>query len=256
MSARVRDLLRFFMSVFFHPVINAARTYLNMANRTTRIATQVIFGLNFLIVLAYFQHESAHAALNVGSPFYPDYFSLSDESIIEQVGYCLEFLTAIMFAIIAKISGHKFWNAWAGIFVIILLDDSLHYHEAIGHYIQDHYGIWNAKGEIIGFSLLGIPVTTLCLYGLKKCWATPYERGTYLLYTVYLGLLIFFGVFFDALHVVLWGKTPIPDMIFELAEDGMEQVMVSVSALTTLGLCLEVAHKKGYHLPGFFHRPH
>ena len=117
-------------------------------------------------------------------------------------------------------------------------------HEFLRDCLVDTYGLSHITGEISGYALLGTLILSAWLTGI---WSLKQQSTKalklYLLFSVYYGLLIFFGIGVDQIHEWLSSNTRIPETIMALAEDGMEQFIITLTAITTLGLWCAERHK-------------
>lgn len=196
------------------------------------IATLAIFSCFIEYAIAFKTH-------NTVSLFYNHIFSLSDLSLCEILGYGLEGYIAFEFMRVAQARGQKHLYALAGIFLLILIDDSLQLHEHIGKYLQAYTGINSHFGEVGGFIALGTFVGMLWSTGLYHAPKNSKQLVEYGVFTVYLGILVFFGVFMDIVHYLADMFTSIPTTVMALTEDGMELITVCLCAISAMGFSMD-----------------
>lgn len=200
---------------------------------------QKMFGLMLLIayaaiVTAFLFFAIAHKTENEESFFYSNLFGFSDWGLAEIMGYGLEAMLTGIFVRIALKQGRRFWLFFAAIFTIILLDDMLSLHEMAGNMAENRFFIAGYLGEIVGFALIGVPILLFLFAGYYYCPKSGATYKAYILFTAYLGLLIFFGVVVDALHAFIETRIHISQTIGDLAEDGMELLILCLCSLSAL----------------------
>lgn len=135
--------------------------------------------------------------------------------------------------------------AWAGVFAMILADDSLQFHENIGSLISSDsklpsnsllYG--SDLGEIIVFLAMGLIAVILTVMMFSRRGAMARIMSVRYLYV--LAGLGFFGVGIDALHQVIshfaldHPAVAFLAPVFGLLEDGGEMLVASVATALTL----------------------
>lgn len=171
-------------------------------------------------------------------------FSLYDGGYMEGFGYFLEVFSAGMFLSIALFYRQYQWLCWSIIFVLIFFDDAYQAHEHLGHYLINTYGLSNAAAEFLGFGIYGLSVAGTWLAGLFLTPRRKEQINTYRLFSGYLLALIFFGVFFDALHSFLEENYGASETVFTLIEDGAEALLITLCAITVLGLWFTQQHNR------------
>lgn len=221
-----------------HEFILLAARLLYSQNMGHRFFSIGVMAINLIIIVIFIMYALASKNYDATSPLYENYiFTLSDDSLLETFGYCLEIFCVLTFFAIGYKRQQYYWYAWALIYTVIFFDDSYHFHEKIGHIITDNYEIPKHFSEIIGFASLGLSIAAFWLSGL---FFKPRknEVKAYFIFSFYLGSMIFFGVFVDAVHSYYqeYLKVSVPQTFFALAEDGMEQLLISLSAISLYGL--------------------
>jgi hypothetical protein len=139
--------------------------------------------------------------------------------------------------------------AWAAVFAMILVDDSMQLHENIGsqlsqnaHLLPDGLlsGLLSGSdlGEIVVF--LGMGLIAFALTVLAFFRSGPVARVMSLRYLLVIAALGFFGVGLDALHQVIshfsqnHPAATFLKPVFGLFEDGGEMLVASVAVALTL----------------------
>ena len=172
-----------------------ALSYIWSPNRSHRSFVLVTAVINILCVIAFLFYAIAEKYQIVNSPLYGNpRFSLSDGSLLETFGYFLEIFSVFMFIAIGYAHKQYYWFAWALIFFVIFIDDSQHLHEYVRNYLVSEHGATRVSGEIAGYALLGCPILLLWVTGLHFCPPIPKQQQSYLLFSVYFGMLLAFGI--------------------------------------------------------------
>ena len=124
--------------------------------------------------------------------------------------------------------------AWASVFAYMLIDDSMEIHGRLGgyialHFLQDFKPPLGLRLEDIG-SLAASAMAGIILI-IFISWA--YWRGSKRFkkvshdFMLLVFIMVFFGVFFDMVHVAISGGIAI-NLILEIIEDGGEMVAASL----------------------------
>lgn len=163
-------------------------------------------------------------------------FSFVDRGYPEIFGYGLELAACALFAVCAWAYRRKQWYAFAAILLLTFLDDAFELHEAIGHMFAAGSGLSPVVGDLIGFSTTGLLSAVLWLAGTRLI-AGPEDWLSYLVFTVYFAILIFFGVGVDTVHGML--GTTVSQTVLTLVEDGGELVTTAVISLSAFGMWLQ-----------------
>jgi hypothetical protein len=163
-----------------------------------------------------------------GSPL----FSLEvDGSYSELFDYIKEFWIIILFVsmfVRKKITG---FLVWSGLFLYLLLDDSLRIHEVVGGYISTELGLHSLLslrgkdfGELAVSALVGgVFFSLLSVFYIKG--TSLFKRASRHL-VLFLFCIAFFGVFVDMIHMVIKGD--IITFVLGVVEDGGEMIVMSV----------------------------
>lgn len=155
---------------------------------------------------------------------------------------------AILFVALTLIALRDRWLmpfAWALVFLLLLLDDSLEFHESSGIFIADFFQLKDERlltqsdlGELIYATVIGVVITALFILALIRSDMKSRRLG--LTYMVVLVALGFFGVVVDAMHraVSALGDdlpgTGVLQDLFALLEEGGEMFVASVAVALTL----------------------
>lgn len=160
-------------------------------------------------------------------------FSFIDGGYPEIFGYILELTASVLFLLFAVAHHKKCWLAWSMILFIVFLDDAFQLHETIGHMYVDALGVIPVVGDLFGFATTGLVSAVFWLTGLRGI-SDKDDFPSYLLFSVYFALLIFFGVGVDAMHG-LFGENA-SQTLLTLLEDGGELCMTAVIVISVLGM--------------------
>jgi len=123
---------------------------------------------------------------------------------------------------------------WAGIFAYLLLDDSLEIHGKVGGYIAINMieGVTPPFGlrlEDIGSLAISALVGVLIIIALGIAYWKGSKRFRTIThdFILLMILMVFFGVFFDMVHVIVKGGKAV-ELIFGIIEDGGEMFTASL----------------------------
>lgn len=154
-----------------------------------------------------------------------------DRGAAEFYQYIKEFWIAILLLVAFKKTRTIGFGMWALLFMYLLLDDALSIHEKVGGLIAGHID-FTARlgfgpqhlGELVVSAVAGaVLLSALILPYLHG--STTYRQISRHLFSLLLALA-FFGVFIDALHVIVpWEGLY---SFFGILEDGGEMVVMSV----------------------------
>lgn len=163
-------------------------------------------------------------------------FRLKEGGWPEIFGHLLEAFTVIMLYLKARRDKQAAWFAWALIFVVVELDDSLQIHETAGALIHRLYDLKQAYAELICFGFLGLFSGFCWIAGIVALDKTRNHLAAYFLLTVYFSVLAFFGIGIDFLHASLEEKFRGGEAFWALIEDGSELLLLCMYAITVLNL--------------------
>lgn len=177
-----------------------------------------------------------------------DLFSLSvDGGYAEVFQYLKEYWTAIALFAVGWRAREGVYAAWALLFTYLLFDDALTIHETVGQtlattWIQIPAIGLRAKdfGELTVSAFAGTAFLGLIGY----CYGRASDRGRNVSKDLALlvGLLAFFGVCLDMVHMVL---EALGVRALTLVEDGGEMIVMSVIASYVVHLVDQHAHDAG-----------
>jgi len=137
---------------------------------------------------------------------------------------------------------------WAGIFAYMLFDDSLEIHGKVGGYIAINmlegitppFGLrLEDLGSLIISALVGLVI--IVALGIAYWKGSRRFRLITLDLILLLALMVFFGVFFDMVHVAIKGGKVL-ELILEIIEDGGE--MITASLMLWYALLINVSGDK------------
>lgn len=211
--------------------------HLRPVNRSHASFAVFSFAVQSVLIGIFLVYATVEKYGITGSPLYGQTrFSLYDGGYMEGFGYFLEMFSAGMFLCIALFYRQYQWLCWAFIFVLIFFDDAFQAHEHLGLFFIDTYGLPNAAAEFLGFGIYGLSIAGVWFTGLLLTPSRQEQTNTYRLFSAYLMALIFFGVFFDAFHSFLEENYGASETVFTLIEDGAEALLITLCAITVLGL--------------------
>ncbi|MES2823321.1 MAG: hypothetical protein V4732_06955 [Pseudomonadota bacterium] len=250
----MKRIVDFFKTYGLHPLLFTkdylalARHYLivpNSIHRFFSITTAIMFVIFVGLFIAYAfveKHQLTDNPLFGGVKF-----SFVDGGYPEIFGYFLEFFCISVFTIHALANKKKYWLAWAAIFVIVLLDDSIGAHETLANVFFDKETLSPVMGGIAVFAVMGLMFAGLWLVGLMAMPQDAAEFPAYILLSIYFAALVLVGVGIDSMHAYLKGHFHLPDTALTLAEDGTELLLTAIMAITALGLWYRDSEKLQPH---------
>ncbi|MFC6687425.1 hypothetical protein ACFQBU_06280 [Jhaorihella thermophila] len=157
-----------------------------------------------------------------------------DGSLPEMFNYAQTGLTAA-FLFLAWRSGESLaCLAWAALFVFVLLDDSLQYHEHMGEWLArvlaltDRDGLRAVDfGELLAWVLAA--AVLLPLVAVSALRTAGRERGFAILIGAVFSALVFFGLAVDMLHQFTGLRA------LTLLEDGGEMLSIAAACILSFG---------------------
>lgn len=142
--------------------------------------------------------------------------------------YIKTFWIVLFFAFLLFKLRQSIYLIWALLFAYLLLDDAIQIHETVGKILNDNLsflGYWaNDVGEILLFAFVGVIFFILITitYQFSDISAKIVTKNVGLL----LGLLIFFGLFWDFIHAAI--KFVPGSSLVTIIEDGGEMLVMSL----------------------------
>jgi hypothetical protein len=168
-----------------------------------------------------------------------DKFSIGIDRGYAEIFQYIKFASVIiLMALILKKTGTKSYLAWILVFAYLLVDDSVRLHDRFGSYVAINLNF----DPPFGMRLLDIGellVSACAALILIPALVMAYKRGSTLFkensenLILLLGLLVFFGIGMDMIHVAIISKIPENLMrgvnsILGLLEDGGEMLSASL----------------------------
>jgi hypothetical protein len=161
------------------------------------------------------------------------FFIENDHSLGEFLGYAQE-LGIISLLVVATFYRKQFvYLAWALLFAYLAVDDSFQIHERLGSWLSQQFdfgSLFGLRPQDFGELLaLAVPYGLLILAViLAHIWADNKSKGVSRVLLPMLGLLIFFGVILDMLHIKLEFSHYL-DRAVGFIEDGGEMVVFGLT---------------------------
>lgn len=161
--------------------------------------------------------------------------------------YIKEYWIAIALFAVCWRTREWIYGTWGLLFTYLLCDDALAIHESVGQAVANH---WNYVpvlglrardlGELTVSVVVGSAFLVLITYFYLRCGnnAKNVSKDLVLL----LGLLVFFGVFVDLVHVTV---VDLPVKGFNIIEDGGEMITMSMIASYVVHLLESQRHVPG-----------
>jgi hypothetical protein len=159
-------------------------------------------------------------------------FSLeTDKGYAEIFQYVKFFWIVLLLALIWLRRREGIFLAWMLLFAYLLGDDSMQLHEHGGHVLARLWGFNNALGlrgqdfgELAFSATVGLAFLVLIL--LMYWRSAPAARGQSRTLAFYLGIVVFFGVFVDVLHIL--ARDVAGGELLGAVEDGGEMFAISI----------------------------
>jgi len=229
-----------FIPHFVSRCLRLARDFLNPPDRVHRYSVAAVIGTIAVLVACFITYAYVEKHHLTSSFFYGRLrFSFVDEGYPEIFGYGLELAACALFAMSAWAYSKKHWYAFAAILFVTFVDDAFELHETIGHAFNARFGLSPTAGDLIGFSATGSLTVVFWLAGAHLIHEED-DWLSYLVFTAYFAVLIFFGVGVDAVHGML-GRN-VSQTLLTLIEDGGELVTTAVISLSAFGMWLRQKH--------------
>jgi hypothetical protein len=166
-------------------------------------------------------------------------FSFVDGGYPERFGYGLELAAFALFALFAWARRKPQWYACAAILFLTFLDDAFGLHEWVGGMVASEFGVLPVIGELIGFASTGLLSAAFWFAGARLIHSEQ-DWLPYLVFTAYIGILVFFGVGVDAVHGIL-GKD-VSQTLLTVIEDGGELTTTALISLSAFGMWRRQKH--------------
>ena len=212
--------------------------------KLNQVADPLFLGLLFAADLAFLALHIANRYLPHGDIL----LTLSTERGYSEIfQYIKEYWIAVLFLVVCFRKKQGVFLAWAALFVYLLCDDALTIHETAGGLLA---AAWNFSpmfglrpqdfGELLVSLAAGFVFVILLVIFYPR--STPDSRRAAIDLALLLGLLAFFGVAVDLLHVALGGVFPYGWIILE---DSGEMIAMSLIAAYAAHLLNEREHVPG-----------
>jgi len=209
-------------------------SWVNKDSNHSTIPSNNYLGLLICLILV----DLIIIGLNFYNSWIPDdqwteFFALaSDDSIGEYFQYVKWFLICVLFVCITIKRSSLSFFAWFFLFLYLLLDDSLSIHENIGASLMSTssfeapFGLrLQDIGELLVSAIAGSILLLSFIWAFKKGDGF-FKTSTFNMFYLFLAL-VFFGVFFDVIAVMIYGGNPTLAFIFDVIEDGGEMIVAS-----------------------------
>lgn len=151
-----------------------------------------------------------------------------------QAAACTVLLIGITF-----VTRQPAYLAWAVVFAFVLMDDAFSIHERVGAYLVEHlalpapFGLRELDvGELLAWSAAGAVLVSFLLWGFWK--SNSEARKFSSIFATIFALLVFFGIGFDMLHIILEGRSAVIDRAIEAIEDGGEMLSIFLAVAVAL----------------------
>lgn len=171
------------------------------------------------------------------------------DSYAEIFNYVQTAVAVIALALAALHSRERVYLAWSLVFVFVLLDDALSYHEEMGMVFVHIFAIPNMLGlrgvdfgERIAWAIPGIILFLVLVWAHRR--SSPDARRFSWLLTVVMALLVFFAFGVDMLHILGGAHSYRADLVLGTIEDGGEMLALALALACTCSILLYL-HVRG-----------
>ncbi len=217
--------------------------YTVASNTVSRRFATAVFTANALALGGYFLARRA-AGLQIIE--FPQWLSIErDGSALEILNYVQTGLTAVFLVAASLASRRPLYLAWALLFLFIVLDDSLKYHETVGRMLVAAMNLPAAPGlrpqdtgELIAWSAAAaVLLPAVAFYHWKS---PPAVRRHSIVLLFCFAALVMCAVVFDMIHMIL-SRTPLAGAIGFL-EDGGE--LIAMACACSYAFALMLLHRR------------
>lgn len=177
-------------------------------------------------------------ALNFYNSWIPDdqwieLFALGlDDSLGEYIQYFKWAVISVLFVFITIRHSSLSFLAWALLFLYLLLDDSLGFHENYGAYLMSGYNFdlpgglrMQDIGELLVSAIAGSVLLLVFIWAYRQS-DDFFKITTFNMFYLFLAL-VFFGVIFDVIAVMTYGGNATAAFFFDVFEEGGEMFVGS-----------------------------
>ena len=214
--------------------LRLARDLLIIPDRLHRGAVAIAVSTIGLLIACFIQYAYVEKHQLTNSFFYDRLqFSFVDGGYPEIFGYGLELAAFALFALFAWVRRKPQWYACAAILFLTFLDDAFGLHETVGGVVASGFGVSPVIGDLIGFASTGL-LSAACWLAGARLIHSEQDWLPYLVFTAYIGILVFFGVGVDAVHGML-GKE-VSQTLLTVIEDGGELTTTALISLSAFGM--------------------
>jgi hypothetical protein len=192
----------------------------------------ILISADLLFFLFHIGHLVTTDAIDLAAQNRSPFVLGKDLGLAEAYQYVKEYWIILLLTYMAWDKRKFVFVSWAILFVFILTDDMLQVHEQAGYLISGWLEILpayklraNDYGELIFEMAVGLIFLTILvvpyLFSDRKVKQICHH------FVVLLGVLVFFGVFFDMLHV-MFDENVWMFNVLGFIEDGGEMITISV----------------------------
>ena len=165
----------------------------------------------------------------------------ADGGLPEIFNYIKIFMIVVLMVILVARHRKFIYLALALLFTVVLLDDSLGFHEKGGELMADWLGLepmWGMRdvdfGEVITWALIGLVIMPVSIIGLKQAKPPDSDNAWTILMTF--AWLLFFAIFIDQFYHIARDWFPDADVVLGSLEDGGEMVSITFASAISFAL--------------------
>ena len=214
--------------------------------RDDKAALKVGFTLSFLVVVLVLVHIVTHQAINISN--YENMLLIkihefinlgNDTSLSETLNHGMLFSCAAIFLYIFFKTYARVMLFFNVFFIFAWLDDSAQYHERVGGVVSESlripslFGLRGQDfGELIAWASIAVMLLAVALWAYNG--KQPGDLNVVVILSKPIAALIFCGVIFDMLHIIIKGHWA--DLILTVLEDGGEMISIAAAVAASLAV--------------------
>lgn len=192
-----------------------------------------LFGINLALIGLPILLELAER-LSLLTPRSRPFLHPTNDGSIQELGNYVQAGLCVIFLALVVWKRHSIMAlAWCFIFLFVLIDDALQYHETVGAWLATTFHFPSLGGmrpvdlgELLAWSMAGLVVGPMLTVAFLR--SSGVERGMGLILMACFGALVVCAVGLDMLHVA------VPSELLMVAEDGGEMIAIALACSVSL----------------------
>lgn len=214
--------------------------------RDDKAALKVGLTLSFLVVVLALVHIVTHHIINISDYENTLFIKIhgfinlgNDKSLSEAFNHGMLFSCAAIFLYIFFKTYARVMLFFNVFFIFAWLDDSAQYHERVGGVVSESlripslFGLRGQDfGELIAWASIAVMLLAVALWAYNG--KQPGDLNVVVILSKPIAALIFCGVVFDMLHIIIKGHWA--DLILTVLEDGGEMISIAAAVAASLAV--------------------